>query len=434
LAKSLFDPYILFLCAAFLFNGGHALLEVFQLNERGILSSKLLPNLRFSPETVLQTLFLVLLGLASFHFGGLLSTSAGSKKKTIPATKKSLAQYTRLVGWGLLLISLIPALFQLRDALTIVMSSGYFALYQRRFATGIGASPRLLATFLIPAALFILVGSKKQRSGIIISGLVVFGYSAFQFFLGARSTAVMPLIAYAWLWHRHIHRIPGWVIAIVSLIMLIVVFPLIHMVRNISGDERLAFSALVNSFFAIDNLAVLSISEMGLSMATVAYTLELVPRLRPFDMGAGYGYALLTLIPNLFWDIHPTIAHGLAADWLVWTVEPAYAAIGGGLGYSFIAEAYLNFGWIGTPLIMGLIGFLFGKFVLWAQRSTEPAKLAMVASFLTFFLLYARGESGSIIRPLIWYSFLPYLLVLLAARSTQTRLALTKNNDNNRGL
>lgn len=67
ITKSLFDPYILFFISALLFNGGQIILEVFSLNENGILDNK------FSSETILKTISLVNIGLASFHLGALMS-------------------------------------------------------------------------------------------------------------------------------------------------------------------------------------------------------------------------------------------------------------------------------------------------------------------------------------------------------------------------
>src|SRR5450432_646126 len=46
--KGWFEPYALFLIAATLFNGGQGLLEVFQLNENGILGG------RFASETIVS--------------------------------------------------------------------------------------------------------------------------------------------------------------------------------------------------------------------------------------------------------------------------------------------------------------------------------------------------------------------------------------------
>lgn len=413
LTKSLFDPYILFLVAATLFNGGHAFLEVFHLNEKGILDG------RFSSEILIKTLFLVIVGLISFHLGGLVSVATTKRtlaKKNVTTNKAATTQRVRRVGWILLCISFIAVNLLLKDALLVVLSSGYGALYQREVATGFGATHRVLATFLVPGALFLLAGSKGRWTGIGASGLIIFGYSALQFFLGSRSSAVMPLIAYAWVWHRCIRPLPKVVLIGTGMVILLVVFPLIRVVRSIAGEERFSFSFLVNTFLSIDNPLVKIISEMGGSMMTVAHTIDLVPRVRDFDMGVGYLYALLTVIPNFFWDVHPTIARGLAGSWLTQTVAPALASRGRGYGFSFIAEAYLNFGWVGTFPTLGLIGFLIGKFVLWAQRSSEPAKMATIASFASFFLFYARGESGSIVRPLVWYALLPYLLVRLMSR------------------
>jgi hypothetical protein len=195
--------------------------------------------------------------------------------------------------------------------------------------------------------------------------------------------------------------------------VLFFVFPLISLTRNVSGAERLSGNYLINAFTSIESPGVAIISEMGGTMGTVAHTLELVPISRDYDLGIGYLYALATIVPNLFWVIHPTIAHGIASDWLTWSVDPYTASRGGGLGFSFIAEGYLNFGWFGTPLILGLIGFLYAKFLFWADRFSDAARLATVASFFAFFTFFSRGESSLIVRGLIWYSLAPYFLILL---------------------
>jgi oligosaccharide repeat unit polymerase len=419
LARTLFDPYVLFLTAATLFNAGQALLEALHLNEHGILDG------RFTSELILEALFLVMVSLAAFHLGALISAASRRKhphgehvhqRRRVPSRQR-----IRLVGWGLLFISVIPAFLLLRDAVVTVLSSGYFGLYQLEAATGFGATRRVLASFLVPAALFLLAGSQGRRSAIVVSLLVILAYALLQFFLGSRSAAAMPLLAYAWLWHRWVRPLPRLVLVAGAAVLLFVVFPLVRITRITAGSERLSLAALSASFVSIQNPAIAAISEMGGSMMTVAHTLNLVPAVRGFDFGAGYVYALLTLVPNLFWAVHPTIAHGLAAQWLVQTINPAYAALGGGYGFSFIAEAYLNFGWFGAPVILSLMGLLFARFVSWAQGSGEPARVAVVASFLAFFFIFARGESATIIRPLVWYALVPYLVALAIPRLRRAR-------------
>jgi oligosaccharide repeat unit polymerase len=152
-------------------------------------------------------------------------------------------------------------------------------------------------------------------------------------------------------------------------------------------------------------------------MRTIAYTIELVPRTRNFDYGDSYAYALLTVFPNLFWKIHPTIAHELPSSWITWAVDPATAREGGGLGYSFIAEAYLNFGYIGAPLLMLVGGYLAARFMVWAYRGQRPDRLAFLVCAASFAIFLARAESGVVLRGVIWNSALPFLAAsVLAAR------------------
>jgi oligosaccharide repeat unit polymerase len=407
---SLFDPYVLFLIAAYLFNAGLAFLEVFRLNPVPVLQD------RFTSDTVLRTLALVALSLAAFHAGALLSTTHAFPVGRTARRSGDSAQISaslRIVGWAFLLISAVPALIVLKDSVEVVMSTGYRGLFARDMATGLAATPRVLAAYLVPAALFLLAGGRGRPRAIAISALVITSYSALQFFLGARSVAVMPLVAYAWLFHRRIRSLPRAGLLIFGTVLLLVVFPLVKEVRSMAGSERLEYSVFVDAYSAIDNPAFAIISEMGGSASTVAYTLEYVPNVRPFDHGIGYLYALTTVIPNLFGAVHPAIDHGLGGDWLTRLVVPNEAATGGGLGYSFIAEAYLNFGWTGTPLAMLVIGFLFAQFVKWGQTSNSTARMAAVACFLSFFLVFARSETGTVLRPLVWYALLPYGVAVL---------------------
>jgi oligosaccharide repeat unit polymerase len=415
LTGSVFDPYIFFLVAAILFNGGQALLEVFHLNVSGILHDA------FPIETIAATLFLVIVGLGSMHLGALLSAVKGQAAQVnkVNGDKADEAESftqssVRVVGWVLLLISVGPAFLTLRDAIGVVLSGGYAALYQTEAGTGFSASSHIIAIFLVPAALFLLVGSKGSRPQIVVSQVVLMTYAVSELFLGFRYYAIMPILAYVWLWHVRVRPLSRRLVALMVVpgaFVLLMLLPLIAATRNTSQAERLSPEFLISTFASIDNPLVAPISEMGGSMKTVAYTVQLVPMIKDYDMGVGYLYSFLTIVPNLFWDIHPTIAHGTPDSWLIWTVDPYIARLGGSLGYSFIAEAFFNFGWLGAIAVLGVIGFLYSKLVLWAYRSGHVAKLAMVASYSVFFTFYAREDAATIFRPLIWYALIPYILV-----------------------
>jgi len=205
-------------------------------------------------------------------------------------------------------------------------------------------------------------------------------------------------------------------------IVMLALFAFVKDTRNIAIVDRGFANATSNSAETIQNPVTSSVAEMGSSLQTVAYTIDLVPSYRPYDYGVQYVYSLLTVFPNFFWAIHPTIAHGTPAAWLVQTVAPDVATAGGGLGYSLIAEAYLNFGYWGVPVILLLLGYIYVRFVTWGAWSEDPAKIAVVAVFLSFFMIYARADSTTMIRPLIWYVLLPYGLVLILRKRVPLEL------------
>ena len=199
---------------------------------------------------------------------------------------------------------------------------------------------------------------------------------------------------------------------VVALLVVFLVFPLVGATRNIALAERGDINSALDLSTSEQGRLVSAIAEFGGTIKTTMYTIDLVPSYRAFDYGLQYAYALVTVVPNIFGGVHPAVARGTPSSWLIWTIDPATAAAGGGIGFSFIAEAYLNFGYWGTPIILFLLGFLYVRFILWAVRSHDPGRIVVLASFLSFFLVYPRGDSTALIRPLIWYSLLVYVLFL----------------------
>jgi hypothetical protein len=427
-ARGLFNPYGLFLIAALLFNAGQAFLEVFGWNSLGLLGGL------FTLRALEDTLMLVLVSLAALQFGALLAVLLSRRSQrewTDPQGRNSGADATvlRVIGSVLLAISIVPMALVVRDALNVVALAGYGGLYDRDFVTGFQAGPQVLASLLVPGAMFLLAGSRTNLRGRLVSGGVIVAYTALMLFLGYRAIAILPILMWAWLYHRTVRPIKGWLLFVAGSLLASLVFPLVRAVRDTSLVDRVYFGYLA-SFFSTDNPILSTISEMGSSMATVAYTVTLVPASRSFDFGSGYAYSLLTIVPNVFWPLHPTIAHGTYAAWLTQSVSPGYVRPGS-LGFSFIAEAFVNFGWLGL-FVIGLIGFGFGSLYVWANKSSDPARLAAIASYFSFILLFARGESNLLIRPLFWYSLFPYATVLLITRwvrrARSDRIMLTRRS------
>jgi oligosaccharide repeat unit polymerase len=407
-AKELFDVYPLFLCSATVFNGGQAILQVLGLNPIGILDGK------FSNYLVAQALALVLISLMFMHAGALIGLSRSGRARSQTTWCEQSRREVRQVGLALVVFSAIPAALTIATDLSAVTTAGYFTLYQQEKATGIAGASRVIASLLPGALLFLLAGATGTRLSRRIPAFMIAAYAAAYMFMGFRGTAFVITAAALWLWDRAVKPIPRSLLA-GALVAATALLPVVGLVRNLSDENRFAQDTLQTAWKSVDSPLAATVSEMGGSLLTVVYTVDLVPSRWPYEYGSTYLYAALTIVPNFFWDIHPSVAHSSSAR-LIWEVSPATAQKGGGIGFSYISEAFLNFGWLGTPVAVFLLGYGFGRLTTWLKDRHDPARLATAAAALIPLLMYARSESGNIVRPVIWCAILPYLVVAILRR------------------
>jgi oligosaccharide repeat unit polymerase len=412
LRRTLFEPYSLFMIAAALFNGGQAFLELFGLNTNGMLGG------RFPAEILAPALYQVAVSVAFLHAGAL--AAHAWRRPAAGGVNTPLRQRaTRITGWLLLAASIVPTVMLFNSSFSLVMDYGYMSLFRNMNSMSTALA---LSAFLVPGIIFLLAGSAKRRGTQIFCLTATAAYAGIYLFLGARGSAAMVCVAVAWIYDRGIRRIPRMLIAALALAAM-VIFPLVRETRLTGGRYRLSLEEQIQTLSNLENPLTASVSEMGHSLVTVTHTLALVPESRPFDYGTSYLYAATAILPNLGWTVHPSVAHGLLSDWLVKTVDPFIAAAGGGLGFSFIAEAYLNFGWFGGPLWLGVVGFALSWLFLKADGA-DPARQALAASFLSFFFVFARGEAAIVIRGLVWYALLPYVFAVLLTNRRSRRESL----------
>jgi O-antigen polysaccharide polymerase Wzy len=388
---SLLDAYTLFLYSVAIFNGGLAGLEVFGLNPRGILDG------RFSAETLLGSLTLVLVAILALHAGALLGILKRTSTISLARRGTSTKELWQ-VGTLLLVISALPAVLALRSDIATVQASGYFSLYQQDVRTSVAATPRLVATML-PTALMFMVAGGRGRSRLICACTLGL-YSAAYLFMGFRGTGIATLAAALWLWERTGKSLPRSV-KLVGLVTVVLMIPVVGALRSGTGEQRLDPAQMKYAWSSVANPVATSVAEMGQSLQTISYTMDLVHGPWSYEYGATYAAALSTILPNLFWDIHPGISRSPHSR-LIWEVAPGTAAGGGGLGYSCIAEAFLNFGLLGTPAVMLLIGYGLGRTTVWLDATRDPARLAVLAAAIVPLIMYARADTGDVTRGIVW--------------------------------
>jgi oligosaccharide repeat unit polymerase len=445
----LFDPYILFLLAANIFNGGQIVLEIFGLNENGFL------NNTFSVADALQVVYIVTLAIATMHLGALMAVVINRQKTAAEKFREFLGRTGDLTGgsrWGedgepssvsalyfaspapsnlfikssivplstiltvgrvFLFISVIPVLITAVGAIQVAKAGGYASIYEQQAVTGVAASASIVADFIFPGVFLTIAGGSRAPKLRIFAVLFLLLYTCAKLTVGTRGAAVMPLLAMLWLWNEVVKPIPKSLLFGVGALLLLVVFPVIGATRNeVAGVDIFSIDFLTKTLTGVNNPLVASISEMGFSATTIGWTMDLVPKVRPFALGSTFLVAVLTLIPNIFTSgRHPALTmsgYDIPDFWLVAELDEDFADRGGSFGFSFIAEAYLNFGWFGI-FFMGLLGFGYAKLVQWALRDRDPVKMSIIAVFVAFFLFYPRGSLNLVLRPFIWYAILPYI-------------------------
>lgn len=401
------NPYVLFIMAAIVFNGGQIFLEALQLNEKGFL------NGIFPPSVVLRTMFITVLGISVFHLGGTI-VAATMKQSQADIVEGINITTIRFVAWSFFILSVYPTLSKLINYTNLVLTGGYLSLYQQQREIGILSNLDVgLADLFITSLLLMVVCGKRYKLDLWVSAVFIILYSLLNLSYGARAGGVLPLVAYTWLYHRTIKPLPKTLLIGVSSIFLFIVFPVLRVIREFTGMSRLSLQFIVDSYFSVKNPIVSILSELGQTADTIAYTIDLVPRIKNFDFGLGYFYAIRFITPNSIWSTQPE--YPTAGEWLIWTVEPETAQLGGAKGYSFIAESYLNFGWFGIILLF-VFGVLLSRLVFWSEKSYDLAKFAFLACLLNQILFFARAESIAITRSFFWYTFIPYIILMIFNR------------------
>ena len=70
----------------------------------------------------------------------------------------------------------------------------------------------------------------------------------------------------------------------------------------------------------------------------------------------------------------------------------------------------MNFGFFGGAIFIAMLGAILAMVTAWTEQASDPGRDAFVAVALCFVLLYARAESGNIVRGLVWYGGFPYFI------------------------
>lgn len=273
--------------------------------------------------------------------------------------------------------------------------SGYYKLtYSDTFRLRAESDPRLFGTGMTFASIGLcmaVAGASKQRLRLTLFSAAF--WALMLFYLGFRGPALIAcLIVYAVALKKGT-AFPRWFPWLASAFLLIAI-PIMGVVRDKPLNDR-SFESSLNILDAP--------AEMGQSIRPLV---ETEAAIGPSDYRHGKTYlsALKAIIPNLAlrWEAPATESlEDLApSHWITAIVEPWTYKNYGGIGFSAIAEPYMNFG------VAGVLGYFF--LLAYALVRLEQASIYSSYALATWGLILGpllwttRNDSSNFFRPVAW--------------------------------
>jgi len=311
-------------------------------------------------------------------------------------------------GIGLLLASAVFFILMIK-------SYGNILSYSRvDFFRG-GADTRGLGVFMMvfpSAVLCIVLGAHKKwqkKFSIILAAF------AFFFFMlsGYRSAALFPAIVGVVLWTKTGRKVPV-IVAASFLVAVIFMISIVGVLRALGPYNKIDSSAVEQS---IESASVEdTFRTMGQTGGLLAHVIKLVPEVDPHRYGMSYLEGLRRSIPNVLPKMSESgrqkgkeesmydteaISNMVPSDWLTYRIARDKFDRGEGVGFSAIAEPYLNFGVAGVVFFFILLGYLFGQ----AERRSliyYPYLLLFLCAMYWPLVRTVRNEFSNFLKPAIF--------------------------------
>lgn len=408
----IFSLYGVTTIALVLFTASQAFVSLI-VSDADVAIRQFLLSSRFSVDAIAVTFAVVGCFLSAFHTGALTVTRTRVTSER-PVRTTELSKHVASFATLMFAISMPFASWQLLSLIQAALVGGYFSLYdlsQIQTQSFIGT----ISSFAVPMAI-ILVALKTSHTRTVALGFLIV-YSIVMIAIGFRGWGALSLLATIWVYRKSVGTIPT-AILVPSALMLVVAFPVIATVRN-TPIQEITDRQIAQAYTDIQNPLTVFLAETGGSAATIAWTVELVPSERPYGLGSSFLYSSTSILPNLFYDLHPSAANSLSG-WLTKRVAPELAAQGGGLGYSFFAELYYNFGLLFSIPFAFASGYLVSRISnLGELRGPTSVWVAFNGVLMTFLPFVARGDSSLLFRPIVWFIVLPLVWswIIIALRN-----------------
>ena len=287
------------------------------------------------------------------------------------------------------------------------VNATYFETYrlQQHF------DPRFFVTSLdiVPIGLYLATAAAPWRRILPVS-LVGLLWATALFYLGFRGFALIPLVTVLAILVKRGLTLPRWVY-VAGVVTLLVLISSVRVLRDSRLSDRGSWSELTLE------APTSSLHELGGSILPLVHTLRLM-QTEDYRWGRTYWQALGEVVPNLTfeWEADRFVPTEQLppSHWVTKLAAPWRYRNYGGLGFSAVAEPYMNFGVPGVVAFFLFLGWALVRAERWGAAG--PHAVAAWAIVLGPLLWTTRNASLVFFRPAVW-GLLALAAALLISRS-----------------
>ena len=350
----------------------------------------------FTPYGLSHSIALIDYSVVAFYTGMVLALTVGKSRAILGYQSAADSENSEVYFAGCFLLGVGIVMFIV--GLIGLDPLGYLRLtYSESFRLRAESDPRLFGSGITIAFIGLSIaaaGASRHRFRIVsaigaiwLAGLIYWG------FRGPALIAVLIVYIIAHKKGLHVSRhMP--LLAAASLLILL---PLLRVSRELPLNDRLSQMSL-KDFNILDAPA-----EMGMSIRPLVETIDLLDP-QEFRMGRTYWIAIKGIVPNLAlrWEATSTESELdlPPGHWITSIVDPWTYKNYGGMGFSAIAEPYMNFGVAGVVAYFFLLSFFLIRLEQLSVRSAYA--LAAWALILGPLLWTTRNDFTNFFRPAVW--------------------------------
>ena len=384
------DCYMIFMSLSFIFMFGQHLLLLMQMP----VENMWLTGRTISNKAIVNTSYFTIVVYILMHMGYIVSIERRPRMLNLPNPMRAKQSRGSLMHMGLIVfcVVLLPTLYIMYRNMITTFVLGYAARLEEYQESGVSNLPSILAGYMTPALVAMFVAKQKKTIWPIV---LIAIYLVLYVLSGSRLGAFCLLcgVFYAnFVIHANFNK-KTVVFMLIAAFFLAFVFSFISHWR----DSELGSENIITTLWK-NNPVTEILNETGYTFMATAAVFEHCPSSEPFLYGKSYWSGIAYILPNGMTD-----GYYLKTPDVDRVFSP-YITNYGGIGSSFIAEAFYNFGYLSLPLFL-IFGFLFGILSLKIENSVLRENYPKIFFYIGIFcviIFYVRSDTRTFFRNFMW--------------------------------